>query len=129
VGEFNGAVGEFSAQTQQGAQIRGLAAFAEYGSNIYRILGYGTAQSYSTNQSKIQNTINSLARVTDREVLGMQPSRLEIVKLTQSMSLTQFNQQFPSQVPVDKVALINQVDDVNAQIPAGRMLKRVVRRG
>ena len=45
------------------------------------------------------------------------------------MSLTQFSQQYPSQIAVDKLALINQIDDVNAPIPAGRMLKRVVRGG
>jgi predicted Zn-dependent protease len=129
VGEFDGVVGEFTAQTQEGGQIRGMAGFVLYNSNVYQILGYGTAQGYSNNRSKIQNTIGSFARVTDREVLGMQPMRLEVVKLAQPLTLTQFNQQYPSQVAIEKIALINQIDDMNAQIPAGRMLKRVVRHG
>ena len=129
VGEFDGVVGEFSAQTQQGGQVSGIATFVSYNSSTYRILGYGTAQGYANNQSQIQNTIGSFARVTDREVLGMQPMRLEVVKIAQPMTLAQFNQQYPSQVAIDKVALINQIDDTNARILAGRMLKRVVRRG
>jgi predicted Zn-dependent protease len=128
VGEFEGLIGDFTAQDQQGGQIRGRAAFAQYGNNVYRILGYGTAQGFAQQQSQIQGTIQSFARLTDRQALNEQPMRLEVVKLQQAMSLSQFNQQYPSPISVDKLALLNQVDDVNASIPAGRMLKRVVRR-
>ena len=129
VGDFEGVVGEFSAQADQNQQIRGIAAFIQYNNNVYRLLGYGPPQGYAKNAGKFQDSFSSFSRVTDREVLGMQPLRLEVVRLPQPMSLAQFNQHYASQIAMDKLALLNQIDDPNAQIPAGRMLKRVVRGG
>lgn len=128
LGEFNAVVGEFGAQTQQ-TQLRGLAAFVEYGTNVYRLLGYGPAQVFGQYAGAVESSFNSFSRVTDREVLGLQPNRLEIVKLSEPMSLTRFNQRYPSEVGVDKLALINQIDNPNVPLPAARMLKRVVRGG
>ena len=127
LGDFDGVVGEFAAQTPEGAQIRGVAGFLQYDNRVYQLIGYGTAQGFSKNSRAIESTFGSFTRVTDREVLNMQPMRLEIVKLSQSMNLSQFAQQYPSQIAVDKLALLNQVEDANAPLPAGRLLKRVVR--
>jgi predicted Zn-dependent protease len=129
IGEFDAVTGEFAAQNQDGSQVRGAVAFIAFNSGVFQILGYGTAQGYANNKSQIQGTMGSFQRVTDRSVLNVQPMKLEVVKIPQAMTLTQFNQQYPSQVAIEKVALINQIDDANAQIPAGRLLKRVVQHG
>jgi hypothetical protein len=42
------------------------------------------------------------------------------------MSLEQFNRQYPSTVPLQELAIINQVEDPSSPLQAGRLVKRVV---
>jgi hypothetical protein len=42
------------------------------------------------------------------------------------MTLQQFNAQYPSNIPIEQLAIINEVPDPSAVLPAGRMVKRVV---
>ena len=67
----------------------------------------------------------SFARVTDRSVLDVQPNRLRIVRLDRAMTLRDFAQRFPSVVPVEELALLNQTT-VDATLPAGSRVKQVV---
>ena len=41
------------------------------------------------------------------------------------MSLAQFNRTNPSVIPINELAIINQVTDVNATLPVGTSIKRV----
>jgi hypothetical protein len=56
----------------------------------------------------------------------VQPARVELVKLNRQMTLEQFNAQYPSTVPVEELAIINEVEDASSVLMAGRMVKRVV---
>ena len=56
--------------------------------------------------------------------LAVQPVRVHLVRLPRSMTITEFNQSYPSKIPVAQVALINGVEPTT-QIPAGTMVKRV----
>jgi hypothetical protein len=42
------------------------------------------------------------------------------------MTLEQFNAQYPSTISLVQLAIINEVPDAKAVLPAGRMVKRVV---
>jgi hypothetical protein len=42
------------------------------------------------------------------------------------MTLTQFQQQYPSTITMDQLALINGVDNATTSLPAGTWVKRVV---
>jgi hypothetical protein len=42
------------------------------------------------------------------------------------MTLTQFQQQYPSVIPIEQLALINGMDSANTSMPAGSWVKRVV---
>jgi pyruvoyl-dependent arginine decarboxylase (PvlArgDC) len=42
------------------------------------------------------------------------------------MTLEQFNAQYPSSVPIEQVAIINEVEGPSTVLPAGRLVKRVV---
>ena len=55
----------------------------------------------------------------------MQPAKVEVVKLSKEMTLTQFNQQYPSTIPIEQLAIINEVDGPDTAIPVGRSVKRV----
>ncbi|MBI4419687.1 MAG: M48 family metalloprotease [Gemmatimonadetes bacterium] len=126
INELPAVVQEFLAQTE-GGQIRGVATFVEHGGRVFRLLAYSRPALWRAWAGVVDEVFDSFARLTDREALNIQPLRVEIVPLPSSMTLTRFMEQYPSPIPIQELALINQVDDVNAQIPAGRLLKRVVR--
>ena len=48
------------------------------------------------------------------------------MKLDRPMSLTQFAQQRGGALSVERLAVLNQVEDPKATLPAGTLLKRVV---
>jgi len=56
----------------------------------------------------------------------VQPAKIEVVKLDRAMSLAQFAQQRSGGLSVERLAVLNQVQEPNATLPAGTQLKRVV---
>jgi predicted Zn-dependent protease len=120
-------VGQFQAQTEQGA-LGGIAAFITHRDRTFRILAYTPAAKLSDYEGTFRRSINSFARLTDRAALARQPNRLAIVRVPQSMTLTQFNQRHPSVVPLEELAIINQVAGSGTMLPANFMAKRVVGR-
>jgi hypothetical protein len=50
---------------------------------------------------------------------------MQVVRIDRAMTLTEFNQQHPSVISVDELALINQVEGASSSIPAGTYLKQV----
>lgn len=111
----------FQAQTEQGT-IQGLVAYFAYGDNTYQVLGYGPAQRWANNDPAVRRTLSTFAPVTDQSVLNVQPVKLQVVRLDRATTVAELAQ--GSQVPVDQIALINQVEP-NATLPAGTMAKRV----
>jgi predicted Zn-dependent protease len=114
----------FSAATEQGT-LRGMAVFIEFGGLVFQLLGYAPAERWGTYQSAVQSSFWSFDRLTDRAALNVQPLRLDIVTLDRTMTLSQFNQRYPSQAPIEQIALINGVD-VTTSLPHGTQVKRVV---
>lgn len=119
-------VGYFQAQTQQGA-VTGIASFIEHGGRVYRILGYGASNRFGQYDRTFQRVIGSFAPVTDPRILGVQPRRIDIVRIERSMTLAEFNRTHPSVVPIEDLELINQVAGADARLAAGTRVKRVVR--
>jgi predicted Zn-dependent protease len=115
---------QFAAVTDQG-ELRGIAAFLSYGGKVFQILGYTPASRFGQYDDVITASLNSFERLTDRRYLSVQPMRLEIVRVPREMTIREFNQRYPSTVPLTKVALINEVDE-NGRLAAGTMAKRVV---
>ncbi|HEV2131413.1 MAG TPA: M48 family metalloprotease [Longimicrobiaceae bacterium] len=120
-----GVVGSFQAQTQQGV-IRGLVVFVAHGGRTYQLIGYTPAQAYANYDRLLQQSLGSFQPLTDPQILALQPNRLEIVRIDQPLTLAEFNQRYPSAVPIEELALINQVPDASARFPAGAQVKRVV---
>ncbi len=118
-------VAAFQAQTQQGV-LRGLAVFIEYENRIYQILGYSPAAVYSQHERTFRQALGSFAPLTDPAVLALQPDRISIVRVGESMTLAEFNRRFPSAIPIAELAIINQLAGPETVIPAGTQLKRVV---
>jgi len=117
-------VANFRAQTQQTA-LQGLVAFVSYEGRVYQLIGYSVAAAFPQYQSIFQQSIGSFASLADPTVLAMQPNRISIVRITQSMTLAEFNRRFPSVIPIAELAIINQVATPETVLPSGMQVKRV----
>jgi predicted Zn-dependent protease len=125
---FNGVpsvITPFQAQTQQGA-LQGYVAFLSYGGQTFQLVTYAPAQAFQANERVFADVIKSFGPVTDPKILGVQAPKLAVVKLDRPTTLAQFARQNGGNVPVERLAVLNQVQDPNATLPAGTLLKRVV---
>jgi predicted Zn-dependent protease len=122
VNGFDAVSAPFEAETQQGT-LAGEALFLSYGGNTYRMLGVAAASNWPSLAPDAGALMLSFQRETDSRVLGVQPDRLSLVDLNQSLSLAVFVERYPSAVPSEVVALINHVAP-GGTLPAG-LAKRV----
>ena len=122
---FPAATSQFQAQTQEGT-IQGLASFISFGGSTFGILGYTPAGKLGNYGDEFERTIRSFSELRDQSKLNVKPAKVELVKLDQSMTLEQFNSRYPSTIPIEELAIINEVEDPAAVLPAGQMVKRVV---
>jgi len=116
--------GYFQAQTEQGV-LRGLATFVGYGGGTFMLLGYAPAERFASYDATFRQTMGSFRQLTDQSRINVQPAKVELVRLTRAMSLEEFYRQYPSTVPIERIAVINEVE-AGAQLQAGRSYKRVV---
>jgi predicted Zn-dependent protease len=116
---------EFAAQTEQGT-VQGLVGFISYGEATYQVVGYTSAQGYADVQRALLDTIESFGPLTDKAALNVQPHRIDIVTLPRAMTVREFARAYPSKVDEQTLALLNEVADADAQLPAGKRVKRVV---
>ncbi|HYF40481.1 MAG TPA: M48 family metalloprotease [Gemmatimonadales bacterium] len=115
----------FQAQTEQGT-IQGIVSFISYGGQTFGLMGYTPAGKLSSYDPVFQSTIRSFDQLRDRSKLDVKPARVELVKLDQQMTLEQFNSRYPSNVSIQELAIINDLEDSGAALQAGRVVKRVV---
>jgi predicted Zn-dependent protease len=106
--------------------LAGTVAFLEHGGNVYRLLGYGLAASWQPLAAVAETSIGSFERLTDRAVLSIQPDRLRFVQLPSSLNIEQFVARYPSTVPAETIALINQIGP-GQRFAQGQRVKRVIK--
>lgn len=99
----------FQASLQQGNLV-GVIAYIEFGGNVYEILSYTSDASWNTYRGAMEGAISSFDRLTDRQILAVQPWRLKVVKASMSTSLASFVRRHGSVVPIEEIGLINQLD-------------------
>lgn len=121
---ITGRVAQFQAQTQ-GNAIAGYAAFYELGGQTYQLVAYAVPQAFAQQQNVFTGLIDSFSRVTDPSILNVEAPTIEIVKLPRDMTFRQFAETVPSNISLERLALINQIFDVDAEISAGTLLKQV----
>lgn len=113
----------FTANTENGVLV-GRVAFVSLDGTTYRLLSYTPSQKGATYDAAFRQALGSFRRLTDPTALNVQPVRTHLVRLTRAMTVTQFNQAYPSPIPLGQLALINGVDST-ATFPAGTLVKRV----
>jgi predicted Zn-dependent protease len=119
------ASGYFEAQTEQGA-VRGLVTFLSYNGTTYGILGYTPSAKLGQYDPVFRQAIGSFGPLRNQAALNVQPAKVQLMKLQREMTLEQFNQQYPSSIPITELAIINEVESPSTAIPQGRTIKRVV---
>jgi predicted Zn-dependent protease len=115
----------FGVQRGQAGDLQGVAAFVEHDDRVYQILGYTLADRWNGYDDVLAGSLGSFERVTDRRLLDVKPSRLDVVSLPSAMTLEEFARRFPSTVDLRTLAIINQAD-TSTRFSAGTELKRVV---
>ena len=114
----------FQAQTEQG-NIAGIVSFISYGGQTYGLLGYAGAQQFGGYESAIKSAIGSFGQLKNQDALNVKPNHVELVRIPRAMTLNEFNQEYPSTIPITELAIINEVANATDQIPQGRVVKRV----
>lgn len=126
-GRVNGlpaAWGQFEAQQGQ-TTLSGQVVMVRHKNATFQILAYTPKERWSRYSRAFNGSQQSFARLTDRRALNVQAARIETVVLDRSMTLDEFDRRYPSSVPIEKVALINQVRIADT-LEKGRVVKRVV---
>ena len=118
------ASGYFQAQSDQGA-VQGLVTFVSYNGNTYGLLGYTPSGKLSQYDGVFRQTMSSFSELRNQAALSVKPARVELVKLPREMTLEQFNAQYPSSIPINELAIINEIASPTTPIPAGQTVKRV----
>jgi predicted Zn-dependent protease len=116
----------FEARTAQGSML-GLAAFISHEGRTFQLIGYTPGGLYARYRSVFERSLGSFAPLTDPRVLAVQPARVRLVQIPERMTLAEFARRYPSEIPVEELALINQVAAPEAELPAGSLVKRVAR--
>jgi predicted Zn-dependent protease len=128
--DFNGApaaIGEFQAQTEGGV-VQGLAAFVSRGDVTYQLIGYTPAQLYGTYAATFERAMRSFAPVDDPAILNVQPQRIDVVKVQESMSVGEVGRRFKSPVSAQTLAILNGLGSAEDRLQSGALAKRVVGR-
>ena len=109
----------------EGGELQGAVLFVEHGGSLFRLLGYASASQWGSRRSTVLQSIESFRPVSDPDVLGVEPAKIEIVRLPSRMTLQQFIDQYPSTVDDEQIAMINR-RALDESIAGGTLLKRVL---
>ena len=118
------ATAEFQAQDQQGNTLAGRVLYLSYGGTTYQLLGYSVGARYSSYAGTFLQSMRSFDRLTDPAALNKQPVHLRLVRLSRTMTIDEFQRQYPSPIRLELLAAINGVEP-GATLPAGMTVKRV----
>lgn len=124
IGGLPAVLSAFDAATESGA-VRGLVAHIAHGGRVYELLGYGPIDGFAASGRDIEAALASFAPVTDRAILSVQPNRVDVIRLPRAMTLAEFARAYPSAIPIDELAVINQVQGPGSRFEAGTLVKRI----
>ncbi len=119
------ALAPFAAQSQDGGTLNGTVGFIAYNGTTYQLLGL-TTQAAARYDAVFRAFIGSFRRLTDPAALAVKPNRIAVTRVPRAMTLAEFQQQYPSVIALEELALINGLPDGSAALAAGESVKRVL---
>jgi predicted Zn-dependent protease len=111
--------------TQSTIQI--LSYFIDFGKNYYVFHGVSSQANFNTYLNAMKATMNSFSQVTNPAKLIVKPDYLRVKKVTKASTLAEVFRSY--NLPADKFneyALMNGME-LTAQVPAGKLIKIVVK--
>lgn len=111
------------AQTQQGQNLRALFYALEYDGQVYVFQGITSEGAYAEYEDQFLRTMRGFERLTDRSILNVEPTRLNVSPAQRSGSFESFiPRNLPRDMTAQDLAILNQVQ-LDTRIEAGRELK------
>lgn len=116
--------GYFKATTQRG-ELGGLATFIAHRGTTWRIVAMTSGAKLDSLAGEFNETATSFERLTDPQALAVQPARVKLVTADRNMTIEEFQQRYPSSIPIEKLATMNGLDK-GGRIMKGQIVKRVI---
>ena len=111
-----------SATTDDGTQYQFYVYAVTYGNNIYRFVSYSLADKFANYRPDFVETSNSFASLTDREILNIEPVRLQTIRADRSAQFSSFTGDLPMDIKAEDVAIINQIG-MDDNVESGNWIK------
>ena len=118
-------VSRFQAETANGG-VAGVVAHIAGPGGTYQLVTYAPTPAFNAYAETFGEIVASFGPVTDRDVLRVQPRRLEIIELDRDTTLAEFERRYPSEISIEELAVLNQVDGAESLLRRGTSVKRVV---
>jgi len=117
-------LGEFRV-TQEGGEIRVVAAFIPYRGNLYQLAGIAPAAVFATHRSALLDTLVSFRELTDSRHLNVQPDHLRIYRVQRGGRLADVAGRFPnSRIELADLERLNRISR-DTLLAAGTRVKVV----
>jgi predicted Zn-dependent protease len=110
---------------EEAKKLQGTVAFVEHEDGIFQVLALSEAASWSEQREDLEDAIGSFAHLDDPKALNARASRVRLIRLEEDMTVEQFAEEFPSDAPIETVAMINHVQP-GGMLKKGQLAKRVV---
>ena len=105
--------------------LYGMAGFADHDDRIYRLLAVTKPNAWRKNETVLEDALASFERLTESKYLNVKPMRVKLVRIDRDMTVEEFNRRYPSDVKLERLAVINGVEP-GATFAKGQRVKRVV---
>ncbi|MFW6092710.1 MAG: M48 family metalloprotease [Pseudomonadota bacterium] len=116
--------GAFQGRTQQ-ATVMGLVTFVAHQDDVYQFVTYTGSEAFEQYRPLFEDIVTSFAPLEDPEILEVQAPVIRIITTDAERTLRELEARRPAPVPLNELAIINQLEDADATIPAGTRVKWV----
>jgi predicted Zn-dependent protease len=115
------AAARFAAKTE-GGEVRGVVAFFNHENKTFQILGLSAPDAFAASEATFREVASSFGPLTDPAALNVKPARLKVVNVDRATTFADFVSRYPSGLPVERLAIINQLEP-NTPLQPGQKIK------
>ncbi len=108
-------------------QLRGGAAFTAYGGRVYKLVAATKPDRWGQQRHTLERAVASFGPERDRRILDVEPRTLSVVRIPRAMTLRTFQDQYPSSISIEALAVLNHAEP-DTEFAAGSRVKRVLGR-
>jgi len=104
--------------------LQGLVGFEQHQGRVFQIMTYANKDTWQGVSASTRRAVTSFEKLTQQRYLNVEPKRIKLVTTARAMTLQQFNQQYPSTISLEELAVINGIAP-GALLERGALIKRV----